>query len=88
MSVLIFYLNSDGQMIAIRLSKQVQKATAAVKKGVQLYNAVGGMKSGSLLHQTITEKDALIPSSAIFISILENQQVSQFPQLLYLIYCY
>ena len=70
-------VNSDGQMIAIRLSKQVQKATTAVKKGVQLYNGVSGMKSGSRYPQTITEKDALIPSSSVFSSILEYQQVSE-----------
>ena len=54
------------QIIGIRLSKQVRKATAAVQKGVQLYNAVIGIKSGSLLCQNIAEKDALIPSSPVF----------------------
>jgi hypothetical protein len=73
---LCVWINSDGQKIAIRLSKQVHKATSAIKKGVQFYNAVVGLKAGSYLPQTVTEKDALVPSSSMFSGILDIQQVA------------
>jgi len=65
-------------MIAIRLSKQVHKATAAIKKGVQLFNAVIGMKSGWCLPYNISETEALNPSSPVFDSVLDNSLVFTF----------
>lgn len=75
--LLIYLLRfiTDGQMIAIRLSKQVHKATAAIKKGVLLFNGIVGMKSSSRLPMNISEKDALAPSSPVFDNVLHDSQV-------------
>jgi multisubunit Na+/H+ antiporter MnhC subunit len=72
---LFVVFNTDGQMIAIRLSKQVHKATTAIKRGVQLFNAVIGMNCSSCLPGNISEKDAMVPSSHVFDSVLDNSLV-------------
>jgi hypothetical protein len=75
--IYILLLYADGQMVATRLSKQVKKATAAVKKGVALYNGVGGMKPGSKVPDSISETDALVPTSDVFASVLVCDQVGK-----------
>ena len=50
-------LYPDGQSVYIRLNKQLKKATAAVRRGVSLYNGVIGMSASlSTFPASVTEK--------------------------------
>lgn len=70
---------SDGQTIAVRLNKQVKKASSAIRKGVTAYNSVRGFiaSAGATLPGSIDEKE-VSSTSSIFRTILDISQVVYF----------
>lgn len=62
----------DGQAVAIRLSKQINKATAEVKKFVDLYNRQPAVNN---LPTTVSVSDALDVSNQIYFNVLCSQEV-------------
>ena len=68
---------SDGHKVAVRLNKQVKKASGAIRKRVTAYNSVTGFSSstGATLPGTVSEIDVL-PSSSIFATVLDISQVA------------
>ena len=67
---------SDGQKIARRLSKQVQKSTSAVKKGLKLYNEQTISYGDSGLPLTIDIEEALDPNSDVYSELISGFHVS------------
>ena len=71
---------TDGQSIAIRLNKQLRKASHAIRKCVTAYNSVQGFNAaaGATVPETICEKDVSSYYS-LFAAVLNITQVVSHP---------
>ena len=68
----VLFIYKDGQAVAVRLSKQVNKATGEVKKLVDLYNQ---QETAGSFPETISFTDALDCCNPLYFTVLCKQEV-------------